>query len=1284
MFPFLNRLSRGRDPIKTHARTARPTARTATRSRRLGLEALEERVVLSPQQIFYIGANGGLYTAAGTFGPGAFDSGNATWEGPTAIGPAGLAPSGATITSLSRGPAENDLFFIGNNGALYTASQVNNGNWTAPQAISATGLAAPGSSVTAPVRSTLEEDVFFVGSNGTLYTTWQSNGGMWNQPLALSASGQFPSGAKIAAQMRTSTMEDVFVVGNNGALFETQVNSQATSNYNAPQAITPAGLAPAGASITLLMPNSNREDIFFVGNDGALQTTWEVNNGSFNTPQSITAGGFAPAGASVVGLMPDGVEEDLFVVGNNGALYTTSEVHNNHFSTPQVVVPSGTVHAGASLTGVFTNWENLYFVGSDGTLYTINNWGDWGDNSWNPLLAIGSSGSAAAGASIGALPMLSAISEEYWALKGPAGVLGEPTTGEIAAPDGSGSYELFQGGGIYDSGSTGPHEVHGAFFSDYASLGAEMSVLGYPTSDVTDLGGGVQRCLFQNGVMFWTQATGAHEMHTPITGDWVSNFGVLGYPTSDVMSVSGVSGALMSTFQNGAIYWSPSTGAHDVYGAIGAEYAATANETDSTGGIVQLYIGLPTSDEMNVPGVSGARMNTFQSGAIYWSPSTGAHVVYGAIGAEYASLGGPTSALGLPTSDEQGTSGGRVSYFQNGKIMWTPQDGAHPFGPATHFVVSAPTTVGVNMPFSVTITAKDAFGNTATDYSGLAIILESSPGDSELAYPLLTNGTGTGSFTFQTAGTFTLLAYRDSLQGTSNSITVLPDWFSYYIPDQTLQTLARSDYQRDGVLTFTDWMNLFNTAAQEANDADPNDETLATNLTSSLQRLVANIGGAMNTIPYVVNLANQVLIPSEADVVNLESRGLLPYHAGETGLQFLAIHLPALVSEWFLGAVHPTLADGSLGDYSPVNLGLFSATSPDPSVGTPTFKDVFQGGLGDCTLIASTAEVAGVDPSIIQSMFIYDGTFAENTDTVNVWTVRFYNNGQPQYVTVDNELPNGGTLYDHPENNLWAALVEKAYAQENLGGWLATHQPGVYSYAGMSDGDRYTAQGALGAITGFGSDQFLFGYIGATHAGDIANILKGGGLVVLCTDSPSNNNLVHNHCYAVLSYDPGQDQFTLLNPWGWTASGEEPGTFYFSYFTANGDYLDHNFVDGADAGASPSQQVAFPTLSPLTPDDSFSFGHEGGEGLLPPRQAFLPLIAVSAQGQGTARQTNLSPVPIGSTDGRPVDPSHYKSMVDRCMAQFRQCSQLAGGDFDALQDLVGQYRGSLDSLTLEG
>jgi uncharacterized protein with LGFP repeats len=101
---------------------------------------------------------------------------------------------------------------------------------------------------------------------------------------------------------------------------------------------------------------------------------------------------------------------------------------------------------------------------------------------------------------------------------------------------------------------------------------------------------------------------------------------------------------------------------------------------------------------MNVPGVSGARMNTFQGGTIYWSPSTGAHVVYGGIGALYNSLGGPTSYLGLPTSDEQGLPASRFTYFQNGKIVWTPQGGANAIPATTQMTFGSDITLGGGVP----------------------------------------------------------------------------------------------------------------------------------------------------------------------------------------------------------------------------------------------------------------------------------------------------------------------------------------------------------------------------------------------------------------------------------------------------------------------------------------------------------------------------------------------------------------------------------------------------------
>jgi hypothetical protein len=149
----------------------------------------------------------------------------------------------------------------------------------------------------------------------------------------------------------------------------------------------------------------------------------------------------------------------------------------------------------------------------------------------------------------------------------------------------------------------------------------------------------------------------------------------LGSPTSGEMPTP-YGGGRYETFQYGTIYWSAATSAHEVHGDILTEYNATAGETDYYGRVVLSQLGLPTSDEMDVPGVKGARMNTFQGGDIYWSKPTGAHFVDSAIRDKYNSAGGPTGLLGLPTTDESPTTGGRVCNFEHGQIKWTPPSGA--------------------------------------------------------------------------------------------------------------------------------------------------------------------------------------------------------------------------------------------------------------------------------------------------------------------------------------------------------------------------------------------------------------------------------------------------------------------------------------------------------------------------------------------------------------------------------------------------------------------------------
>ena len=59
------------------------------------------------------------------------------------------------------------------------------------------------------------------------------------------------------------------------------------------------------------------------------------------------------------------------------------------------------------------------------------------------------------------------------------------------------------------------------------------------------------------------------------------------------------------------------------------------------------FLGQPTTPEQGLPDRRG-RHRDYQHGVIYWSPETGAHVVYGSIGQKWAELGREAGFLGDP------------------------------------------------------------------------------------------------------------------------------------------------------------------------------------------------------------------------------------------------------------------------------------------------------------------------------------------------------------------------------------------------------------------------------------------------------------------------------------------------------------------------------------------------------------------------------------------------------------------------------------------------------------
>ncbi len=89
------------------------------------------------------------------------------------------------------------------------------------------------------------------------------------------------------------------------------------------------------------------------------------------------------------------------------------------------------------------------------------------------------------------------------------------------------------------------------------------------------------------------------------------------------------------------------------------------------------FFGNPTSD---LKGTFQGYYQHFEQGSIYWRPSGGAHEVHGAIRAKYLSIGGETSYLGFPTTDELSsqTPTGEVRYnnFEGDTIFWQADIGA--------------------------------------------------------------------------------------------------------------------------------------------------------------------------------------------------------------------------------------------------------------------------------------------------------------------------------------------------------------------------------------------------------------------------------------------------------------------------------------------------------------------------------------------------------------------------------------------------------------------------------
>ncbi len=293
-----------------------------------------------------------------------------------------------------------------------------------------------------------------------------------------------------------------------------------------------------------------------------------------------------------------------------------------------------------------------------------------------------------------------------------------------------------------------------------------------------------------------------------------------------------------------------------------------------------------------------------------------------------------------------------------------------------------------------------------------------------------------------------------------------------------------------------------------------------------------NAPGGISVSPYVQQITDDVILGNSANATwnGGASRATSLGDLSATSTQTQA---DELIGEWFLGTNLPSLSLAAVGQEN-LNPTYQSSTLPlyGPS-GAPTLQDVNQGYLGDCYFLSSLGEVALKDPSAIENMI------ASNAN--GTYSVRFYVDGKPDYVTVNSQLPVMGGGYEwanasrlefaNGTTDDWVALVEKAYAQLNA----QTNAPHGMELNSASDSYEGITAGNGAALTLI-TDQSetatsLSPRESSSSLGSIlaqmASSFSSGEEILMSTPGHSSGNLVGDHMYMVTGVNATTGALTI-------------------------------------------------------------------------------------------------------------------------------------------------------------
>ena len=216
--------------------------------------------------VFVVGKDGGIYTAA--WGPQT----DSTWKGWWRISDLEAKP-GSSVSVTSRGADWLDIFVVGNDGGIYTASwnPAFEDGWHGWWRIGNNAV-DPGSPVSVVSRGADKLDVFVTGSDGGIYTAaWEpgfTDGWHgWSRIGDLAADPE----SYIAAVSRGTDKLDIFVVGPDGKVQANGWEPKFPCGWKGWQNVLDASFKP-GSCLGAISRSSDWLDVFAASVDSSVYT----------------------------------------------------------------------------------------------------------------------------------------------------------------------------------------------------------------------------------------------------------------------------------------------------------------------------------------------------------------------------------------------------------------------------------------------------------------------------------------------------------------------------------------------------------------------------------------------------------------------------------------------------------------------------------------------------------------------------------------------------------------------------------------------------------------------------------------------------------------------------------------------------------------------------------------------------------------------------------------------------------------------------------------------------